>query len=209
MQRRDLILGLLASSTLLPVRGLASPQTAPAARPDLYHCEGCEALGERDPETLAAERSLPEMPGEAMRLQGVVYHSDGITPAAGVVIYAHHTNADGLYADGGNESVWSRSHGRLRGWVRTAADGRYTFRSIKPAPYPGADIPAHVHLMVGEPARRPYYIDDVVFAGEAFVDERYLARQQNRGGSGVVTLQRDAANVWIARRDMVLERHPV
>lgn len=143
-----------------------------------------------------------------MRIEGRVMQADGRTPAAGVVIYAHQTNAEGLYANGTDESEWSRRNGRLRGWVKTDAEGRYAFDTIKPAPYPDRTMPAHVHLMIGEPGRRPYYIDDIVFDGEFGVTPAYRKRQQLRGGSGIVSLKRGPDGRWIARRDIVLELHP-
>jgi protocatechuate 3,4-dioxygenase, beta subunit len=68
-------------------------------------------------------------------------------------------------------------------------------------------MPAHVHLFVGEPGRRPYWIDDVVFAGEFGVTPAYRARAENRGGDGIVTLARQDG-VLLARRDILLEPHP-
>ena len=192
--------------------GLAMPimAAAPRVRSDLYLCEGCEAVRERSPNGLPTFLRLagPEEPGEPLLLTGRVLAADGSGPASGVVVYAHHTNARGLYAGGTLETEWSRRHGRLRGWVRTGADGRYTFQTIKPAPYPNRNLPAHVHLFVGEPGRPPYYIDDVVFAEEFGVTTAYLARQKLRGGSGVVRLQRGPQGGWLAVRDIRLERHP-
>lgn len=178
-------------------------------RPDLYNCEGCEAIAERDPAVISARTTLagPAEPGERMRLEGRVLAVDGTTPAEGVVIYAHQTNAEGFYANGAPETEWSRRHGRLRGWVRTSADGRYVFDTIKPAPYPGLTMPAHIHLFLGEPGRPPYYIDDVVFEGEFGVTPEYRAASELRGGDGVVRLTREA-DVWVARRDIRLEPHP-
>lgn len=143
-----------------------------------------------------------------MQLDGRVFAVDGVTPAAGVLIYAHHTNVDGLYANGTNESEWSRRNGRLRGWVKTDAEGRYAFDTIKPAPYPDRTGPAHVHLMVLEQGHRPYYIDDVVFDGEFMVNDGYRARQELRGGPGIIRLNRSSKGVWLARRDIRLEPHP-
>jgi protocatechuate 3,4-dioxygenase beta subunit len=34
----------------------------------------------------------------------------------------------------------------LKGWAVTDAQGRFEFRTIRPAPYPGRAIPAHIHL---------------------------------------------------------------
>lgn len=202
LRRRALLVGGLALPTLAATQ---------KARPDLYACEGCEAVRERSSASLPATVRLasPDEPGEPLLLTGRVLTSEDGRPARGVVVYAHHTNADGRYAGGSAETPWSRRHGRLRGWVRTGADGRYAFETIKPGPYPGRNVPAHVHLFIGEAGRRPYYVDDVVFAGEFGVTPAYLAAQELRGGSGVVRLQRKADDGWLAVRDIRLERHPV
>ena len=209
MHRRTLIKLLAATAA---AAGASACRAGQAAGEDeaFYLCEGCEAVGERDPATLQPTAILagPEAPGERLVLRGTVYRPDGRTPAPGVVIYAHHTNAEGHYADGSDESVWSRRHGRLRGWVKTGADGRYSFATIKPAPYPNRTDPAHIHLFLQEPGRRPYWVDDVVFAGEFGVDEAFRRSRENRGGSGIVTLGRADDGAWLAERDIVLEEHP-
>lgn len=171
-------------------------------------CEGCEAAWERDPATLsAAIRLAPEgEPGEPMVLRGTVYRPDGRTPAAGIVLYVHQTDAAGLYSRGTAESEWSRRHGLLRGWLRTGADGRYEVLTVKPGRYPDGREPAHVHITVLEPGKDPDWVDDVVFAGEPGVDDRYRSRQRSRGGPGILTLRRDEAGRWLAERDIVLER---
>lgn len=206
IQRRTAVAGL---GLFFATAAFAAP--AGRARRDLYNCEGCEAVDERPRDGLSASAVIagPDEPGERLVVEGVVYQSDGTTPAADIVVYAHHTNNEGLYAGAGGPTPETRRHGRLRGWVKTGADGRYRFDTIKPAPYPGATMPAHVHLMIGEPGRRPYYIDDVVFDGEFGVTERYRKNQELRGGSGIVRLSPTADGALLARRDIVLENHPV
>ncbi len=207
MKRRELLLlgGLAVAGCSRPLRAVNL-----GVRGDLYLCEGCEAVGERNFATLPSVVNIaPESePGEPLVLTGRVFHPDKQTAAADVVIYAHHTDANGVYSRGVPGTEWSMRHGRLRGWIKTDREGRYTFRTIKPAPYPGRDLPAHIHLFIGEPGRPPYYIDDVVFAGEFGVTREYLARQERRGGSGVVAPQRTDDGTLLVRRDIVLERHP-
>lgn len=178
------------------------------ARPDLYLCEGCEAVAEYTAPLSPIAHLARSDRGTPLRLYGVVRAFDGNTPAPGIVLYAHQTNAEGLYANGSPQTEWSRRHGRLRGWAMTDAQGRYAFETIMPGVYPSRDGPAHVHLFVGEPGRRPYYIDDVVFEGEFGVDAAYRARAENRGGSGIVRLQRLPDGGLVARRDIRLEVHP-
>lgn len=187
----------------------AAESSRSPARANLYACEGCEATFERNAADLTADVDVARgESGEPLVLEGTIRHADGRTPAPGVIVYMHQTNAQGLYAGGTDESEWSRRHGRLRGWAVTDGRGRYRFRTIKPAPYPDMTMPAHIHLMIGEPDRRPYYVDDVVFDGEIKVDDAYRARQELRGGSGIVKLSRDGEGRWLAVRDIVLERHP-
>jgi protocatechuate 3,4-dioxygenase, beta subunit len=213
VNRRSTLFGL----TTLAASGLGTgcsraEQTQSPERPrsDLYACEGCEAIDERNPLELSPSATLagPDEPGQRMRLSGRVYAVDGVTPVEGVVIYAHHTNVEGLYANGTPDSEWSRRNGRLRGWVRTDVDGQYAFDTIKPAPYPDMTMPAHVHLYVKEPGRRTYYVDDVVFDGEFKVDAAYRAAQELRGGSGIVRLGAGSDGVLTAVRDIRLEPHP-
>ena len=211
LSRRDLLLGGTAIALLASCSGRSAEADAqrPLARNDLYACEGCEAVFERDPAGLSWDVDVARgEPGEPLIAEGVVRRADGMTPAPGVIVYLHQTNAQGLYANGTNNNEWSRRHGRLRAWALTDAQGRYRFRTIKPAPYPDMTMPAHIHLMIGERDRRPYYVDDIVFAGEFKVDADYRARQELRGGSGIATLTRDGSGVLRAVRDIVLERHP-
>lgn len=169
-------------------------------------CEGCEAAWEREPSTLVPSIQLAgeKEPGERLLLQGIVFKPDGRTPAPNVVIYLHQTNAVGRYANGSNESDWSRRHGRLRGWLRTGPDGRYEVRTVKPGQYPDRPDPAHIHLTVLEQGKDPYWIDDVVFEREPGVDEQYRAKREQRGGPGIVRLQPAPDGGWLVMRDIIL-----
>lgn len=187
---------------LLPAAAVAQ------SRPNLYQCEGCEAIRERDAATLASSTVIasPKEPGDRLVLTGRVFRPDGRTPARGVVIYIHHTNANGVYPSGPDDTGWARRHGYLRGWVVTDDAGRYRFDTIRPRPYPSRSDPAHIHMTVKEPNRREYWIDEVVFTDDTLVTSSFRKRQQNRGGSGIVTPRRNNAGVWLVQRDITLER---
>lgn len=211
LSRRDVLLSgagvVILTACSERTSGANADRSAP--RKDLYQCEGCEAVFERGTTGLSWDVDVARgEPGEPLIIEGVVRQPDRKTPASGVIVYLHQTNREGLYANGTGENEWSRRHGRLRAWALTDPEGRYRFRTIKPAPYPDMTMPAHIHLMIGERGRRPYYVDDVVFADEFKVDASYRASQELRGGSGIVTLARDGDGVWHAVRDIVLERHP-
>jgi protocatechuate 3,4-dioxygenase beta subunit len=168
-------------------------------------CDGCEGIYEGMPERLNWQTMIaPDSePGERMDVSGVIYQADGKTPAPNVILYAYHTDAKGYYSPAPGASALARRHGHLRGWVRTSEQGEYRFTSIKPAPYPNANIPAHIHPIIKEPDRNEYYIDEYVFDDDPLLTKEKRSRLENRGGSGIIQLTK-SNGVWAGRRNITL-----
>lgn len=168
-------------------------------------CEGCEAVFQGQPRAPGATARIAPVgePGDPMVLEGIVRRMDG-TPAAGILVYAYHTDRKGNYpppADADGEAA--RRHGRLRGFARTGTDGHYRFETIRPASYPGTTIPQHIHMHVLEPGRCTYYIDEVQFTDDPRLPPTQ-PREGGRGGNGVMTPTRTPEGTWRVRRDIVL-----
>ena len=137
-------------------------------------------------------------PGEPLRITGIVRDRQR-RPVAGIIVYAYQTDRTGIYPES------STRHGRLRGWVRTDAEGRYQFDTIRPGGYPNTNIPQHIHLHVIEPGRGTYYIDEMVFSDDPrLTPENRKQLVTGRGGDGLVTPTRDSAGLWSVTRDIVL-----
>lgn len=168
-------------------------------------CEGCEALLEYGNKQLTAMDTLPEFETTQpqMVVTGTVFQSDGKTPAAGVIVYAYHTNRDGIYPTKGNEKDWARRHGYIRGWTKTGEDGRYTFYTFRPETYPSRSEPAHVHLTIKEPNKQEYWIDSILFEGGPLITQKVRKSKRNRCGSGIIEL-RQKDGYLIANRDIYL-----
>ena len=79
-------------------------------------------------------------PGQRLILTGHVVDPDG--KPVRVMLYAYHTDARGLYRPDGS----FRGEPRLKGTLLTAPDGSYEIDTIRPAPYPNRNIPAHIHV---------------------------------------------------------------
>jgi protocatechuate 3,4-dioxygenase beta subunit len=170
-------------------------------------CEGCEGVFEGLPQRLSSRARIADRnePGEPMRIVGRVTHADG-RPAPGVIIYAYHTNARGIYPPGDSTlGTWAVRHGRLRGWARTDSAGRYEFDTIRPGPYPGRNSPEHVHMHVIEPGCCTYYIASIHFLDDPLLSPQAREEMRDgRGGSGLVQPARDQSGVWVVTRNIVL-----
>ena len=168
--------------------------------PVIGSCDGCEAVFEGLPSQLESTGRIAPVGerGVPLRITGVVRDRQG-RPAAGIIVYAYQTDAGGLYPTANTR------HGRLRGWARSDASGRYRFDTIRPGGYPHTDIPQHVHMHVIEPGRATYYLDEIVFSDDPRLTP--MARKQSgtgRGGEAVVTPTRDRDGTLLVTRDIVL-----
>lgn len=168
-------------------------------------CEDCDLMFKGMPNEIQSEtRLVPATePGEPMIISGTMYKSDGKTPAPGVILYVYHTDAKGIYAAGPGEGNDSR-HGHLRGWVKSDAKGKYKFTSIRPASYPQGRNPQHIHPIVKEPGYSLYWIDEYLFEDDPFLTKEERARQEKRGGNGIISLKKDSRGTWIGTRDIIL-----
>lgn len=143
-----------------------------------------------------------EEPGEPMRVTGALYASDRKTPVPGVEIYVYHTDAEGYYRKGSTSS----SNPRLKGVMITNAEGRYEYRTIKPAPYPGGNIPAHVHYVITAKGKDKQYAE-LQFEGDRWLRDRgQLTEEQRRDTfADVRPLMKDEHGVWQVRKDLTIK----
>jgi protocatechuate 3,4-dioxygenase beta subunit len=174
-------------------------------------CEGCEAVFQGLPATLTSNSIVagPNESGRQLRIEGTVFDTRG-RAANGIIVYAYHTNAQGLYpTDERFRGQAAFRHGRLRGWAVTDARGEYRFDTIRPVGYPDTDLPEHVHMHVIEVGRCTYYIDDLMFEDDQRLTPN-MRRQLTlgRGGNGVVSPTSNGGGFFGRRNIMLGERIP-
>jgi protocatechuate 3,4-dioxygenase beta subunit len=111
-------------------------------------------------------------PGEQMVIEGTVLMPDG-KPAAGVTVYAYHTDATGHYVKEGPGPGAANFTPRLRAWVKTDAGGHFEWQTIRPAPYPNREVPAHIHITAWG-AGLPVQWFEVQFAGDPLLAKQHF-----------------------------------
>ena len=129
-------------------------------------------------------------PGAPLRVSGQVFLPDGETPAPGIVLYVYQTDLTGRY------NRLPRWWPRLRGWMKTDAEGRYEYRTVRPASYPDSSIPQHVHTQLWGEGVPPQWGKDLNFADDPFVSAYDKSRAAAAGRfDWVCEPRRDAAGV--------------
>ncbi|HEX8473319.1 MAG TPA: hypothetical protein VF666_04760 [Pyrinomonadaceae bacterium] len=145
-------------------------------------------------------------PGLPLIVSGTIYAHDGKTPLEGVRLYVYHTDARGIYSEQPNSG--GLPNARLKGWMLTDKQGRYEFRTIKPASYPGlASPPAHIHSSASGAGYRERWIDNFLFADDSRLDRETRARYGvGNSFASVMEIKRSDDGVLRCVRDIRLER---
>ncbi len=162
-------------------------------------CGARESLGQADPFWMKswkeAQQSRPERmasvgriasltePGTPLVILGQVFEPDGRTPAPGVVVHAYHRDQDG-FDFGPNDhalTTW-----RLQGWVKTDAQGRFEFQTIRPAPDHMGREGAHVHFTLESQRFGRQWAPTVYLSDDPLVTKRTREQSAEAGEFGWV-----------------------
>ncbi len=170
-------------------------------------CEGCEAVLDYGDRELSSIDTLPEFEktGPKLKVTGTIYEKDGKTPAEGIILFVHQTNRNGVYPKRGDEKGWESEYGYIHQWIRTDADGKYTFYTFKPERYGG--LPAHIHPIILEPNGKYYWLGSFLFADDPQLTYEHKNPKSPRGGSnGILSLKKEN-EIWVGKRDFVLGKN--
>jgi protocatechuate 3,4-dioxygenase beta subunit len=107
----------------------------------------------------------------------VVYGADGRTPLPRASLYVYQTDARGLYRP---DDAMGNRNPRLMALLRSDAQGRYSFRTIRPASYPGTRVPQHIHYEVAAPGHAAR-IFEIVFEQDPLVTDEIRRRAAEPG----------------------------
>lgn len=142
-------------------------------------------------------------PGEPLIVSGTIYSPDGKQPLPGITLYVYQTDATGRYSTSGGDNRGTRIHGVMR----TDAQGRYEFRTIKPGSYPNTRNPAHIHAYVSGPGYPEYWIDEYLFADDPFVKDDAKEKAKDQGTfSPILRATPGSDGILHAVRDIRIER---
>ena len=166
-----------AAALLIAVIAFAAPQ-------DVEYERALERAQKLKPARVGSSARIAPAsePGSPLVIDGRVFRADGRTPAAGVTVFAYHTDANGVYDVPSNgPHSW-----RLKGWAVTDAEGRFTFQTIRPASYPNATVPQHVHLSIEGPGVPRRFSGEIEFDDDPKVTAQQRAASRAAGVFGPV-----------------------
>jgi len=157
--RRKLFLGIMT----LPVSGLAvAALPTPSASEGPFYPTTRMRFNDIDNDLVKIEGEVEQAGGEVVTLAGRVLDSAG-NPISGARVEIWQCDVNGRYLHHG-DSGWSSRDRAFQGFGHdlSAADGSYSFRTIKPVPYAGRTPHIHVKVLLDNRERltTQFYLPD-------------------------------------------------
>ena len=162
-----------------------------------------KAAANQDPGQWKVKLVSEQESGEPLIVSGTIYSPDGKKPLPAITLYVYQTDVTGRYSTSGGDNRGTRIHGLMK----TNAEGRYEFRTIKPGSYPNSRNPAHIHAYVSGPDYPEYWIDEYLFADDPFIKDEDKQKAGSQGSfSHILSLTRGSDGILRAVRDLKIER---
>lgn len=144
-RRRELMFGLVT----LPVAGLAALRPTPPGSEGPFYPLPAMRYDDADNDLVKIEGRVAEAGGEIVRIGGRVLDSSG-QPLVGARVEIWQCDVNGRYLHRGDRGGMERDAAfQGFGFDTTTAGGEYSFRTIRPVPYPGRAPHIHVKVLVG------------------------------------------------------------
>lgn len=160
-------------------------------------------LHDRAEELMSNTDTIPDFRSKTnkLKLTGIVYQNDGVTPAKDVIIYIEQADEDGdfdLRRTGEERYVFHRS------WVKTDADGRYTFHTFVPGNDRRYNQLQQIFPLVKAPTKKTYQLNSFVFDTDPLLTKRCRKRLAKHGEMDRILTTTEKDGVLIANKNIVL-----
>ncbi len=135
-----------------------------------------------------------------LKITGTIYENDGVTPAKNVLLFINQADEDGNFELKRHNKKRYVKH---RGWVRTDADGRYTFYTFVPGKYIFGNELTQIHPIIKEPSKPEYKIESFVFDNDPLLTKSCRTKIEETNPNRILKLDKKEG-LFVAKRDIVL-----
>lgn len=146
--------------------------------------------------------TIPDFVSQSQKLKitGTIYESDGITPAKNVMLFIHQTDENGNFELRRQNKKRYVHH---RGWIKTDADGKYTFYTFIPGQYIYGNELKQILPIVKEPNKPEYKIETFLFDDDPQLTGKCRAKVEDTNPSRILKLNKKEG-LFEAKRDIIL-----
>ena len=140
-----------------------------------------------------------------LKLTGTVFLSDGVTPAKDVILFINQTDENGDYE---LKKHLQKRYVNHRAWIKTDADGRYTFYTFIPGKDRYSKALKRIHLVIKEPQGIEYNGHDFLFDNDPRLTKLSRKKLAKIGVDSILKPEKQD-NMLVATKNIILNTHRV
>ena len=134
-----------------------------------------------------------------LMITGTIFQNDGITPAKDVILFINQTDENGNFDV--KRDAYKKQYIFHRAWIKTNADGQYTFYTFVPGTIRRSNELKHIHPVIKEPGKAEYDLAAFVFDNDPLLTKRCRTKLAN----SILKLEKKE-DMFVAHKDIVLEQ---
>lgn len=143
-----------------------------------------------------------EAKAEKLKITGIIYQSDGVTPAKDVILYICQPNEKGNYEM--KRDTNNKRYVYHRAWIKTDADGQYTFYTFMPGKLLRTKELKQIQRTIKEPGKPEQDLAPFFFNDDPLIPELTLACRAEAVKSMLRIEEKDG--IFVANRDIRLSK---
>tara|TARA_R110002049_G_scaffold307794_4_gene509524 strand:+ start:774 stop:1397 length:624 start_codon:yes stop_codon:yes gene_type:complete len=136
-----------------------------------------------------------------LKITGTIYLADGVTAAKDIILYVNQPDENGNYEL--KKDAYRKRYVQHRGWIKTDADGRYTFYTFMPGKFLSSKELKQIHRVIKEPGKPEYKISSFFFDDDPLLPELSLAFRAKTAQS-MLKLEKEG-DMYVATKDIILK----
>ena len=136
-----------------------------------------------------------------LKLTGIIYQSDGVTPAKDVVLFIEQPDENGDFDLRKTNKIRYVHHSA---WVKTDADGRYTFYTFVPGNDRRYNRLQEILPIIKEPSKQEYTLETFLFDEDPLLTKRCRNKIAKKSDTNRILKLKEEDGVFVAQRDIVL-----
>ncbi|WP_223034425.1 dioxygenase family protein [Hanstruepera marina] len=155
-----------------------------------------------NPNTLSNVDTIPtyELQESKLKITGTIYKSDGVTPAKDVILFIWHQDQDGYFD---MKTKDDKRYVYNRGWIKTDADGQYTFYTFVPGSYPHSREKRIIHAEIKEAGKPEYALNAWLFDDDPFLTKACRKKLSKKGINNILKTPKKG-DIYVAEYNIVL-----
>lgn len=134
-----------------------------------------------------------------LKITGTIFQNDGVTPAKDVILFINQTDENGNFELKRDEL--NKRYVYHRAWIKTNADGKYTFYTFIPGTIRRSNELKHIHPVIKEPSKAEYDMDAFVFDNDPLLTKRCRSKLTK----SMLVLEKKE-DMYVTSKDIVLEQ---